>query len=185
MKFSVPPRLRQPRWWIPLATGICVTTGIALWIFSSNTDETKVHANNISRNFRACLLTDQHNTQTAAPIWAALQDAAQTTPVNAQRIVAEGDSTASFTPYANSLTQRKCGLIVTVGDDLHDTVTSTAQHNPHQEFLYIGNQPIPLTNVQNISKPTTAEVSKLVQTKAKTAPGTALPATEKSAASHL
>ncbi|WP_369387250.1 hypothetical protein AB5J72_06215 [Streptomyces sp. CG1] len=125
----------------------------------------RITANNISRNFRACLFTDQRNVQTAQPVWTGMQAAARTTPVNAQRIVAPNGTTNDLLPYANSLVQRKCGLILAIGADLHDTVRTAAQHNPHQHFLYTG-KPIPLSNVQQLGKPTADTAKSLVTAQA-------------------
>ncbi|MEV7395155.1 transposase [Streptomyces sp. NPDC091215] len=56
--------------------------------------------------------------------------------------------TAASLPYVNSLVQRHCGLIVSVGPDLHDAVTTAARHNPRQQFIIVGS-PVKLANVRS------------------------------------
>jgi basic membrane lipoprotein Med (substrate-binding protein (PBP1-ABC) superfamily) len=158
-------RLQGPRLWITVLTCAVVVTGLAIWIATRGDGTAHIKANNISRNFRACLLTDGRDAQSSGDLWAGMQEAARTTPVNAQRIVAPATTTASLVPYVNSMVARKCGLIIAAGPDLHDAVATAAQHNPHQEFLYTGNL-IHLANVTSLPHPTRDSISTLVKTAA-------------------
>ncbi|MGW8329915.1 hypothetical protein ACWGLE_18680 [Streptomyces sp. NPDC055897] len=169
MKPSIRSIVRKPHLWVPLIFGLCLVVAVVAWFISSAPDRPKVTANNISRNYRACLLADQANSQAASPIWSAMQDAAQTTAVNAQRITAPDGKAEVLLPYANSLIQRKCGVIIAVGDDLHDTINVTAQKNPHQEFVYIGSRTVAQHNVQSRTKADQHEISSVIEARAGTA----------------
>ncbi|MGV9245428.1 hypothetical protein [Streptomyces sp. NPDC003710] len=57
---------------------------------------------------------------------------------DAQHIQVPKSSTAESLPDVNSRAQRKCRLIISVGPDLHDAVTTAARHTPHQRFINIG-----------------------------------------------
>ncbi|GHF41515.1 hypothetical protein GCM10010359_50210 [Streptomyces morookaense] len=164
-------RLRSHRRaWIAVLICAAVIAGLVIWIAGSGDDTPRIKANNISRNFRACLLTDTSDAAATAPLWSGMQDAARTTPVNAQRIVAPTTTTPDLVPYVNSLVSRKCGLIIAAGINLHDAVATAAQHNPHQQFLYTGNPtPIHAANVTPLLPPTREAVSSAVQSAAQKA----------------
>ncbi|WP_137816398.1 hypothetical protein [Gandjariella thermophila] len=102
---------------------------------------------NISRNFRTCLFTT--DPAAAAPIWQAVQQAAADQPINAQRFTAPHGTPADLTPYLNGLIATKCKLIVAVGTDLHDTVSTVASANPSTEFINIGSTTA-LSNIHDL-----------------------------------
>ncbi|MFR9799521.1 hypothetical protein ACL02U_27050 [Streptomyces sp. MS06] len=133
--------------------GTLAVTGLLAWLtvtLLAGPHIPKVVASNVSQNFRACLINDQRDATMAQPVWSALQQSASGSDVNAQRIeVPQSDQSASL-PYVNSLVQRKCGLIIAVGPNLHSAVVSAARHNPHQNFISIGT-PISLPNVRSYS----------------------------------
>lgn len=133
--------------------GTLVAAVLLAWLtiaLSAGPRTPKIVANNISRNFRACLINDQQDASAAWPVWSALQKAASGAAINAQRIQVPKSSASAPLPYVNSLMQRNCGLIISVGPHLHDAVTTAAQHNPHQRFITVG-PPIKLPNVRSFS----------------------------------
>jgi basic membrane lipoprotein Med (substrate-binding protein (PBP1-ABC) superfamily) len=105
---------------------------------------------NISRNFKACLLNTTTNVTTATATWQAIQKATTNTPINAQHITAPAGPTPTLVPYLNGLLALHCQLIVTTGDDLHDTLNAIATAHPQQAFLNISNAPTTLTNIHTI-----------------------------------
>ncbi|MFJ5535172.1 BMP family ABC transporter substrate-binding protein [Streptomyces sp. NPDC093261] len=135
------------------AVGALVAAGLLVWLavaLLTGPGTPKIVANNISRNFRACLINGQQDASMAQPVWSSLQKAASGAAVNAQHIQVPKGSTAASLPYVNSLVQRRCGLIISVGPELHDAVATAARHNPHQRFITMG-PAVKLPNVRNFS----------------------------------
>ncbi|MFD8811221.1 hypothetical protein ACFV23_06975 [Streptomyces sp. NPDC059627] len=98
----------------------------------------------------------------ALPVWSSLQKLTSGDAVNARHIQIPKSSTAASLPYVNSLVQRHCGLIISVGPDLHDAVTTAARHNPHQRFIIVGS-PIKLANVRSFSPTDQSAVIRAIQ----------------------
>lgn len=147
------------------AAGALVATGLLTWLavaLLTGPRTPKIVANNISRNFRACLVNGQQDASMAQPIWSSLQKAASGAAINAQHIQVPKGSTAASLPYVNSLVQRKCGLIISVGPELHDAVATAARHNPHQRFITMG-PAVKLSNVRNYSPADRSAVISAVQ----------------------
>ncbi|MFF3920171.1 hypothetical protein ACFYZB_43505 [Streptomyces sp. NPDC001852] len=147
------------------AAGALVATGLLAWLavaLLTGPQTPKIVANNISRNFRACLVNDQQDATMAQPVWSSLQNAASGAAINAQRIQVPKGSTAASLPYVNSLVQRKCGLIISVGPGLHEAVATAAQHNPHQRFITMGPS-VKLPNVRSYSPTDRSAVISAVQ----------------------
>jgi basic membrane lipoprotein Med (substrate-binding protein (PBP1-ABC) superfamily) len=157
---------RSRTFWLSALAGTALTIGLLSWLAIAwlNRPQTpRITANNISRNFRACLITDQQDNDTSQIAWAGIQDAARATPVNAQRITIPKTTSSSVQiPYINSAVQRNCGLIISIGTSLHAALETTAQHNPHQQFINAG-QSIAQPNVRNISGVTPETIGNLVR----------------------
>ncbi|SOE24930.1 hypothetical protein [Streptomyces sp. OK228] len=152
------------------AAGALVASGLLAWLaiaLLTGPQTPKVVANNISRNFRACLINDQHDANVAQPVWSALQKAVHGAAINTQHITVPKSSTAASLPYVNSLVQRHCGLIISAGPDLHDAMTTAARNNPHQRFITIG-QSVELPNVQSFSPADQTAIISVVQEAART-----------------
>jgi hypothetical protein len=102
-------------WLIAVATALAATaaTSLTVALSSSGSNHPRILAENISRDFRACLITSSPDQPPAQASWSGLRDAARTTPVNAQRIVTPSGATTmtALLPYVESLIQRQCGLI--------------------------------------------------------------------------
>jgi basic membrane lipoprotein Med (substrate-binding protein (PBP1-ABC) superfamily) len=156
----------RPRAFWPSVLACTVAVGLVGWLaiaWLTHSSKPHVVANNISRNFRACLVADQQSTSAAQAAWSGMRDAARNTPVNAQRlIVPEGASATTLVPYVNSLVQRKCGLIISVDASLRTAVTTAAQRNPREQFINTATS-ISLPNVRNLPGATRAAVSNVVR----------------------
>jgi basic membrane lipoprotein Med (substrate-binding protein (PBP1-ABC) superfamily) len=140
------------------ALAIAAVVTILVWP-SSPTAPPIVYAN-VSRNYKACLITTTQDAAQAAPVWKAIQSAAIHAPINAQQIIPPTGTTDQLIPYFNSLIALHCQLIVTTGTDLTDALTTIATQNPRVRFLKIGAAisqpnihtiPTPLTNPDSIT----------------------------------
>jgi basic membrane lipoprotein Med (substrate-binding protein (PBP1-ABC) superfamily) len=164
---NLPFRLHsRPRWVrLTASASALVVTGLLAWIaiaLLTGPRAPKVVANNISRNFRSCLINDERDADLARPLWSALQKTSDGAAINAQHITVPKGGTAASLPYVNSLVQRHCGLIISVGPNLHDAVTTTARHNPHQRFITVGRS-IKLPNVRSVSPADRSAIISAVQ----------------------
>ncbi|MEU3535742.1 BMP family ABC transporter substrate-binding protein [Streptomyces murinus] len=152
LTFSLHDRPRKV--WLAAAAGALAVIGLLAWLaltLPTGPRAPKVVANNISRNFRTCLINSQRDASVAQTVWSALQKGADSAAINAQHItIPRSSTTARALPYVNSLVQHHCGLVVSVGPSLHDAVTTAARNNPHQKFIAIGAS-IELPNVQTFS----------------------------------
>ncbi|MCE3033689.1 hypothetical protein [Streptomyces sp. CMSTAAHL-2] len=147
------------------AIGTLVTTGLLVWIsvaMLTAPRTPKVVANNISRNFRACLVNDQQDAAMAQPVWSSLQNAASGAAINAQHIQVPKDAKTASLPYINSLVQRKCGLIISVGPGLQQAMITAARNNPHQRFITMGPS-VKLPNVHSFPPTDRSAVISAVQ----------------------
>jgi hypothetical protein len=114
--------------------------------------------------YRACLVTTTGDAATANPVWQAIQAADNGIVVNTQRTLISATSPATQVSDLYGVLGSQCGLVVTVGSDLHDAVTAVATAKPTQQFLSIGS-PVALANVQDLSATPVpaAEITKIVQ----------------------
>ncbi|MDI2130545.1 hypothetical protein [Yinghuangia seranimata] len=131
---------RRTRLVIAGAIGTLAAAAVAAWIWwpTGNHGEPVV-ANNYSLNFKVCFVDYPDDTASAAAsdaTWRALQQTAATGTVNAERVTIPPGSTDLAT-YVAGMTQRRCGLIATVGTPLDTAVHSAAAANAAQQFLSI------------------------------------------------
>lgn len=115
--------------------------GVTLGISITQHDRARprpISYRNISRNFRACLLTSGAPTDLSRDTWHAMQKAGSHAAINAQHINAPEVPAAQLAPYLNSLIAMHCGLIVTAGMSISSTVETAARKHPKQEFLTVG-----------------------------------------------
>jgi basic membrane lipoprotein Med (substrate-binding protein (PBP1-ABC) superfamily) len=165
----VSSRRRSHKFWLATAATALATTGtvtgLSVLLLSGGSDNPRAVAHNISRNFRACLITSEPDQPTAQTAWSGLQNAARTTPVNAQRIItpSTATTTTALLPYIESLVQRECGLIISTGPHLDAAITAAAKNHPHQHFVTTGT-PIALPNVTTLPTPTAAAITDAVHT---------------------
>lgn len=100
---------------------------------------------NISRNFKACLMTTADDAQTG--VWPALQHAAHQQPINLQRIVSPNAGTVELEPYLNILIALHCQLIITAGNNMTPTLAAVAKAHPNLKFANVSTTKTGLPNV--------------------------------------
>jgi hypothetical protein len=91
--------------------------------------------------FDACLLTGSQGLADPAvrPVWAGMQDASLATKAKVSYLAVAGpQTTGNAVPYANTLLQRRCSLVIGVGQPQVDAVTSTARSHPKNRFAVVG-----------------------------------------------
>jgi basic membrane lipoprotein Med (substrate-binding protein (PBP1-ABC) superfamily) len=104
-------------------------------------------------DFTACLLTDERGItgQEATPVWAGMQDASLATRAKVQYLAVAGPQTVdNAVPYANSLAQGRCDLVLAAGAVPADAVVKAAPQFPGTRFVVVGDVP-PAGNVVAVS----------------------------------
>ena len=90
---------------------------------------------------QACLLTDARGitgSQTA-PVWQGLEDASLATHAKVTYLATSGPATAANAiPYANSLIQQHCDVILAVGDPETGAAAHIARTAPKTRFVLVG-----------------------------------------------
>lgn len=162
----VPAVLRSRNGRIALGA-LAVALVIALIVIWETADRQPT-ANNVSRNFRACLLTatpDATDARTAQAVWTGLQQAASSGKVNSEHLPLTVVAPAAAQPYFNGAIAQHCGLVVSVGTAMAPAVEAAAAANPHQHFLLVG-APSTKPNIDSLpasaTKDTAAEVKTFV-----------------------
>ena len=114
---------------------------VTLSILLTGNDAPSPGADNVSRNFRACLLVSPTNATDAGlarAAWQGMQQAARAGHVNAQRFPTPTIDAKAALPYINGAVQRHCGLIIAVGAGMKPATEAAATANPHQRFALVG-----------------------------------------------
>jgi hypothetical protein len=91
--------------------------------------------------FDACLLTGAQGLAdpAAGPVWAGMQDASLATHAKVSYLAVAGPQTVgNAIPYANTLLQRQCNVIVGIGASQVDAVNATATANKAAKFVIVG-----------------------------------------------
>jgi basic membrane lipoprotein Med (substrate-binding protein (PBP1-ABC) superfamily) len=119
------------------APAIALVAVVVVVVLSSNDtpEPQRVVYSNVSQNFKVCLLSGDHDTAEAERVWPAVQQATTHAAINAQHVVATGQTADQLLPYLNSLIAMKCGLIITTGADLSAAAATAAQAHPQQHFI--------------------------------------------------
>jgi basic membrane lipoprotein Med (substrate-binding protein (PBP1-ABC) superfamily) len=141
---------------------VLVIAPIVIW----TTADDQPIANNVSRNFRACLLTatpDATDARTAQAVWTGLQKAASTGKVNSEHLPLTVVAPAAAQPYFNGAIAQHCGLVVSVGTAMAPAVEAAAAANPHQHFLLVG-APSTRPNIASLTVPATKDTAAEVTT---------------------
>ncbi|MDV7219128.1 hypothetical protein [Streptomyces prunicolor] len=118
-----------------------VVVAVTLSLLLSGNDAPSPRANNVSRNFRACLLVSPTNATDAGlarAAWQGMQRAAAAGHVNAQRFPTPTIDAKAALPYINGAVQQHCGLIIAVGTGMKPATEAAATANPHQRFALVG-----------------------------------------------
>lgn len=159
------PRNRRALGYAIAGAVVLIAAIVTIVIITSQPAPTRPAAyNNISRNFKTCLLTTTADTALTATDWAAIQTATQNRPINAQHLVAPTGPTETLIPYLNSLLALHCQLIISAGTDLTATLTTVAKNHPQQRFANISPIKTGLRNVRDLADDAPASITDLVTT---------------------
>jgi len=91
--------------------------------------------------FTACLLTDSDGVTAAesAPVWAGMQAASLNTLRKISYLAVSGpDTVANAEAFVNTLVQRKCDLVLAVGEPQVAAAETQAKVYPAQRFVVVG-----------------------------------------------
>lgn len=123
--------------WAAAGAVVAAGTIVALWPDSSAPRRPTPPApvNNIAQNLRACLLTD--GSPAGLEVWKALQDIASRSAINVQQET-QPANTVGDSSYLNGLVQRRCALILVVGEGPTSVIDAVAKAHP--EALFATNQ---------------------------------------------
>jgi hypothetical protein len=116
--------------------------------------------------FTFCLLTGPEGVVglSAAPVWAGVEAASNATSDRAQYLAATGsvETVGSVTPYANTLVQRQCGLVLAVGSVEVAVAQSVAAENKGTEFILCGGG-VARANVRVVADVSSASVENAIE----------------------
>jgi hypothetical protein len=130
---------------------VAVTVGIIVW---PEGRRPAIVANNVSRNYRACLMVtpgDPETNELVEATWRGLQSAAATGRVNAERFPVPSADIPVALPYLNGAISRHCGVVVAVGAALLPAVRAVAKNAKDQQFLVV-NGDLAMPNVTTINE---------------------------------
>lgn len=149
-------KLTERRW---LAAGTAGLLAIALaaavaLLVRGNSPQAPTRASQYTAS-TACLLTDSHgiNAAPASTVWAGMEDASMATRAKATYLTVNGpDTAANAIPYANSLIEERCNVVLAVGTPQTGALIQIATHNPKTSFVIVGNSTASATaNLKTIS----------------------------------
>jgi hypothetical protein len=147
-----------------VAVIVVIVAGVVVTVALSRSHRGIVSQTGAVGEYRACLVTTTGDTATADSVWQAIQAADNGIVVQTQRTLISTASSATQVSDLYGVLSSQCGLVVTVGSDLHNTVATVATAKPAQKFLSAGST-VALPNVQNVSATPvpTAEITKVIQ----------------------
>ena len=131
------------RFWWAAALVVVVAVGVVVWLTLAS-NPTRVLPPSRARvynQFSACLLTDSGGVLGAesAPAWAGMQAASLKTLRKVSYMAVSGpDTVANAESFVNTLVQRKCDLVLAVGES--EVAATEAQANvfPAVRFVVVG-----------------------------------------------
>jgi basic membrane lipoprotein Med (substrate-binding protein (PBP1-ABC) superfamily) len=131
-------------WWggaVALVLGVAGVVTAALWPSPESVYDPPARARQYIA-FSACLLTGPEGLADAAAqaVWSGMQAASSATRAKVTYLAAVGsdESVGSVTPFVNSLVQRHCRLILTVGDVEVRAAQAVAASNGGTDFVLVG-----------------------------------------------
>ncbi|MEU7165997.1 BMP family ABC transporter substrate-binding protein [Streptomyces morookaense] len=155
--------------WIAVGTGAMVLSGglIAAIMLTDDGDEAQKPRARQYTDHSACLLTDGRGVAgaDAAPVWAGMEDASSATHAKVASLPAFGpDTVANAVPYVNTLVQRRCDIVLTVGRTRGAAAEEVAARTPKARFVVVGEgkQAGNVTVIQ-LSRGTRSAVAKAVE----------------------
>ena len=135
-------KLTDRRWQAAGAAGllaIALAAAAVALLARGNSPQVPARASQYTAS-TACLLTDSHgiNAAPASIVWAGMEDAAMTTHAKATYLTVNGpDTAANAIPYANSLVEERCNVVLAVGTPETSAVTRIAARNPKTTFVIV------------------------------------------------
>jgi hypothetical protein len=124
--------------------------------------------------FTACLLTGPAGLDDAQAraVWAGMEGASAATraKVTYLAVVGAAETVGSVTPFANSLVQQHCGLVLAVGTVEVQTTQEVAVANTGVDFVLVGGGS-PARNVAVVPAGSTAQTTSRVSTEVEGAVG--------------
>ncbi|MEU7790327.1 hypothetical protein [Amycolatopsis sp. NPDC049159] len=164
------------RWWVAAAAGVVaagVVVAVAVWPSGEQPDLPPARAR-VYADFSACLLTGGQGLASpgAGPVWAGLQDASGDTGIKVSYLAAAGPATdANYRPYLTSLLQRRCDVVLTVGEPGGAVALAEAPGHPATGFVVVGDSAPQAANVSpvRVTDHVRQDVAEAVRTAAHTA----------------
>lgn len=133
--------MRNRIWWAAGAAGVLVAGGIAVYLLVDGTSQPAAARARQYTASQACLLTDAQGISgsQAATVWQGMEDASLSTHAKVTYLSVSGPATAANAiPYANSLIQRHCDVILAVGDPQTGAVMQIAHSTSKTHFVIVG-----------------------------------------------
>ncbi|MFF4403731.1 BMP family ABC transporter substrate-binding protein [Streptomyces sp. NPDC001262] len=129
--------------WITVGAGAVVLTGglVAAIVLSSDGDGGPKPRARQYTDHSACLLTGSQGVAgaNAAPVWAGMEDASSATHTKVMSLPVFGpDTVANTVPYVNTLVQRRCDVVLTVGRTQGAAAEEVASRTPEARFVVVG-----------------------------------------------
>ncbi|WP_162602677.1 type 1 periplasmic-binding domain-containing protein [Streptomyces spongiicola] len=134
--------LRGRAGWIAASAGVIVFGLVAVWLFvGGGQDGPPDPRARQYKDFDACLLTGEKGIAAgtpAAPVWEGMQEASLETRVRVSYVPVVGPQSAdNARPFLNSLVQRRCDVVLAVGEAQVDAVRSGAAQHPGIRFVAV------------------------------------------------
>jgi hypothetical protein len=139
-------RVRAGRWWwVVAAGGIAAAVGVGVWLAWPSA-KSAYDPPTRSRQyvaFTACLLTGPSGLSDAqaSAVWKGMQTASSATRAQVTYLSAgagQAETVGSVTPFANTLIQQHCGLILAVGAVEVKAAQAVAASNTGEHFVLVG-----------------------------------------------
>lgn len=135
----------SPRWrWVATLIAVLAVAGIlvaVLWPSSGSIYDPPARARQYIA-FSACLLTGPAGLTDAAagPVWSGMQQASVSTraKITHLAVVGAAETVGSVTPFANTLVQQHCGLVLAVGTVEVQAAQAVAASNTAVDFVLVG-----------------------------------------------
>jgi hypothetical protein len=141
----------RQRWWLIGAGAVIIAAVLLVVLWPSPTTRTlpPTRARQYLA-FDACLLTGAQGLADpdVGPVWAGMQDASLATRAKVSYLAVAGPQTlGNAEPYANTLLQRQCSLVIGVGQSQVDAVEAVAKTHPNALFAVLS----ATTTVNNVT----------------------------------
>ncbi|MEU7059927.1 BMP family ABC transporter substrate-binding protein [Streptomyces sp. NPDC046197] len=130
----------RARWITGSAAVLVVAAGAVAFWPGGGSDAPQVRARQYTSS-QACLLTDDRGIagRQAAAVWAGMEDASLATHGKVSYLQVTGPATVpNAIPYANSLLQRHCDMVLGVGAAQAGAVVQVAQKASRARFVVVG-----------------------------------------------